>query len=130
MDVTVLGNAPSILETELAKRGVTRRNVFSVHYLSVAMNVVAGTELLVTAPHRLAGSLINRDTTKLLLLPKETRCFSYLMAWHLRLENDAQNLWLRQTIRDAVKEIPRCPSSSTRRAGGAFSGSSHAQIQP
>ena len=105
VDVTVLSKSSSFLETDLAKRGVTRRNVFSVPYFSVAMNVVAGTELMVTAPHRLAALLINRATTKLLLLPKEISGFKYLMAWHPRLENDVQNVWLRQTIREAVKEI-------------------------
>lgn len=111
LDVSVSSSRPSFLERTLARRGLARRNVFSVPYFSVAMSVVAGTELMVTVPHRLAASLIDRDRTKILLLPREVCGYQYLMAWHPRLESDAQNLWLRQTVREAAKELPPLPES-------------------
>jgi DNA-binding transcriptional LysR family regulator len=109
IDVTVLSHSQSFLERDLAKRGATRRNVFCVPYFSVAMNAVAGTEFMTTVPRRLAESIINRATTKLLLLPKEISGFKYLMAWHPRMETDSQNSWLRQTMRDAARKIQRLP---------------------
>ena len=60
---------------------------------------------MTTVPRRLAGLLINPAKTKLLELPREISGYKYLMAWSARLETDVQHLWLRQTIRDAAKEI-------------------------
>ncbi len=105
IDVTLLNRSPSFLERDLAKRGLTRRNVFHVPYFSVAIQAVAGTELMTTVPRRLAKLLIDPATTKMLPLPNEISGFEYLMAWHPRLETDAQHLWLRQAIRAAAKEI-------------------------
>ncbi len=105
IDVTVLSHSQSLLERELARRGLTRRNVFHVPYFSVAIHAVAGTELMTTVPRRLAGLLVNPAKAKLLELPREIREYKYLMAWTARLETDAQHRWLRQTVRAAAQEI-------------------------
>ena len=106
LDVTVSRSHQSYLEKDLAKLGFTRHNVFSVPYFSVALHMVAGTGLMATIPRRLAESLINPRTTKLLRLPKKISRYTYMMAWHPRLEGDVQNRWLRQIIADAAKEMP------------------------
>ena len=105
VDVTVLSHSQSLLERNLAKRGLARRNVFHVPYFSVAIHAVAGTDLMTTVPRRLAGLLIDPAKTKLLELPREVSGYKYLMAWSPRLETDVQHLWLRQTIRAAAQEI-------------------------
>ena len=105
IDVTVLSHSQSMLERDLAQRGLTRRNVFHVPYFSVAIQAVAGTKLMTTVPRRLAGLLVNPAKAKLLELPKEIRSYKYLMAWNPRLETDVQHRWLRQTIRSAAKEV-------------------------
>ena len=119
IDVTVLSHTQSFLEQRIAKLGKTRRNVFYVPYFSAAMNAVAGTSLMTTVPRRLAESLINRATTKLLLLPREISGFKYLMAWHPRLETDAKHRWLRRTICDAANKISPLPKGGHGGDGSA-----------
>ena len=102
IDVTVLNHSQSFLERDLAKRGLTRHNVFHVPYFSVAINAVVGTRLMTTVPYRVAGLLIDPATAKMLRLPKEISGYNYLMAWHARVETDTQHRWLRQTIRETA----------------------------
>lgn len=120
LDVTLSTSHQSFLEKDLARLGFTRRNVFTVPYFSVALNAVASTELMATVPRRFAELLINPATTKILRLPEAICRYKYLMAWHPRLEADVQNLWLRQSIRSAAKELPPLPPD--RRGSGSGRG--------
>jgi DNA-binding transcriptional LysR family regulator len=104
--VSTLGGRQTIPESALASHGVARRCVVSVPYFSVALHMVAGTELIVTAPQRLAESRIDRSTAKILQPPGEIGRFQYLMAWHKRLDTDAAHRWMRHTIREATTSIP------------------------
>lgn len=105
IDVTLLNHSQSFLERDLAKRGLARRNVLHVPYFSVAIQAVAGTRLMTTVPCRVARLLMAADKTKMLRLPKEIGGYQYVMAWHARVETDTQHQWLRQTVREAAKDI-------------------------
>ena len=93
---------------ELALRAVNKRRrcPITVPYFTVAIKMVESTPFLVTAPRRLAQSIANPKTTRLISPPKQMAAFSYMMYWHPRQESDVQHRWLRQTIRDVTRSIP------------------------
>ena len=62
------------------------------------MNIVAGTILIATMPKRMAMAHAQNPELKIMKAPKPLDAFSYLMAWHPRMDSDAAHIWLRHII--------------------------------
>ena len=104
--VNVFHGQQTIPELALAAIGKRRRCQISVPYFTVSLKMVEATPFLVTLPRRLAQAHANRSETRFLLPPKELKGYAYKMYWHPRQERDQRHRWLRQTIRNATREIP------------------------
>ena len=105
ISVNTLHGRQPIPDAALAKLGLYRHCAFSVPYFSAALRMVAGTSLIATLPRTMSELLIDRRTIRLVMPPKELQTLQYVMVWHKRQEIDPRSLWLRQTMREATKDL-------------------------
>lgn len=103
--VNVMHGRQTLPELAIANVGERRKCPVSVPYFTVAMKMVESTPFLVTVPRRLAQAYADLSKVRLLLPPAELTGFSYMMYWHPRRDSDPQHRWLRQTIKDATRDI-------------------------
>ena len=103
--VGILGGQPTIPDKRLAGIGEKRRCPIWVPYFTAAIRCVPGTPLLATIPSRLARFESKNPAIKILKPPEVMGKFSYVMAWHPRMNTDAAHLWLRRAIRETAKGL-------------------------
>ncbi|HKX26882.1 MAG TPA: LysR family transcriptional regulator [Blastocatellia bacterium] len=103
--VSTLDSEHTIIEKSLALIGAKRRSGIRMPCFAIALRCLAGTDLIVTVPNRLAEVLVRDSSLKILKPPSELRAFKYLMLWHPRINTDAAHIWLRQTFTQAGKEV-------------------------
>ena len=104
--VTILDGSQTTPDQRLKAAGMKRRVAFRVPYFYVAIQAVAGTDLVATIPRRLAmlpESL--HSELRIAKAPKLMGRLRYLMAWHPRLDSDASHTWLRSSIREVTRAI-------------------------
>jgi DNA-binding transcriptional LysR family regulator len=105
--VTIFGGTQTIPEKRLAAAGLKRHCPVWVSCFSNAIQSVAGTKLIATVPKRIGVYEDHNPALKIVKPPKIMTGFSYLMAWHPRMNTDAAHLWLRNAIQQVAKIIPR-----------------------
>ena len=93
------GGAPgSLVDTELERRGLSRRIALTVSSFLVAPLIVSETDYISTSPERLLRRLTARLQLRLLGPPLPLPSFEFSLAWHPRLDHDAAHEWLRAQI--------------------------------
>lgn len=103
--VDILGGIQTHPDKHLSAIGEKRRCPLVVAHHTVAMRVVAVTDMIATVPRRMALLEAPRKTTKILEGPAALGSFKYVMIWHRRMQTDAQHVWLRSIIREAGKRL-------------------------
>jgi DNA-binding transcriptional LysR family regulator len=96
--VDTFGGTQSIPDQRLATGQRKRRIAFIVPFHNVAIEMVAGTNLIATMPRRMAMDHAQNPELKIMSAPKPLDAFSYLMVWHPRMDSDAAHIWLRHVI--------------------------------
>jgi len=92
----------TIPDKQLAAIGAKRNSCVRVPYFGVALQCLAGTELVLTLTSGMT-SVVKRDRRlRLVKAPQELHAFHFLMAWHPRLNSDPRHLWLRDAIRSTT----------------------------
>jgi len=96
--ITSGGDKRRGVDKALASLGLSRRIGLEVPYYTSALNIVTGSQLLLTMPEHIA-----RHTTEQLglvqsPLPFETPTFTYSLIWHERHHQDASHRWLRRML--------------------------------
>ncbi len=113
--VNILEERQPTLDAALTKLNLNRDCALSVPYFSVALRMVAGSNLIATLPRCMSELLVDRRTIRLIRPPREVESFRYVMVWHKRQHADPRNVWLRQTIREITAEFLASMSSKRRR---------------
>src|ERR1700740_906723 len=89
----------TIPDKQLAAIGAKRNACVHVPYFGVALQCLAGTELVLTLTSGMT-SVVKRDRRlRLVKAPQELHAFHFLMAWHPRKNTDPRHVWLRGVIR-------------------------------
>jgi DNA-binding transcriptional LysR family regulator len=101
--VAPAGTPGSLVDTELARRGLTRRIALRVTNFLIAPVVVCETDFVNTMPARLARQLAQRYPLRLLPPPLDLPRFEYGMFWHPRLDEDPAQRWLRDFVAEVSK---------------------------
>jgi DNA-binding transcriptional LysR family regulator len=86
------------LDRRLEALGRPRRASVTVPYHTAAAAAVTGTTLVATLPRAFAIQHATPGTTTVIPAPEEIGTMRYAMSWHPRLDNDAAQRWLRNTI--------------------------------
>jgi DNA-binding transcriptional LysR family regulator len=88
----------------LARKGRTRRIVFSVPHLLTLPAMLAGTDLLAAVPARLAAALGSAPVATF-ALPVPTEEWRVMMLWNATTRRDRARGFLRETVRRAAASV-------------------------
>lgn len=86
------------IERALAAQGLRRRIALALPHWSAAVEVLAGTDLILTVASRAVGSLRQHKTLRQFTPPLAIPSFDYQQAWHSRKDSDPGHRWLRETV--------------------------------
>jgi DNA-binding transcriptional LysR family regulator len=92
------GSPGSVVDTELERRGKSRRVALRVPNFLVAPAVVAQSDFISTVPERLARRIAKSHAVQLLAAPIPLPRFTMSLGWHARVDNDPAHRWLRQIM--------------------------------
>jgi DNA-binding transcriptional LysR family regulator len=99
--VSPRGDLNGFVDDELAKRGLTRHVVMAINHFAAAPNLVARTDLVVTAPRKVLEAYASERTVIFPAPVEAPRAFRRLdMLWHERLARHPAHQWFRSTIRE------------------------------
>jgi DNA-binding transcriptional LysR family regulator len=99
------GAAGSLVDDELAKRGLTRNVALCVSNFLIAPIVVSETDFINTMPRRLAQQLVKRYPLRVLPTPLPLPKFGLSSMWHPRLDRDPAHVWLRDLVKRVAHEV-------------------------
>jgi DNA-binding transcriptional LysR family regulator len=100
------GRARSIIDEQLAARGVTRRVAAVVPTYLLALWLASQTDYLALVPRRVAQAAAARFGLRMAPLPVAQTSFVIAQAWHPRFDDDPAHLWLRNTLRAIASARP------------------------
>ncbi|MFJ4454845.1 LysR family transcriptional regulator [Pseudomonas sp. NPDC089392] len=86
------------IERALAALGLRRRIALALPHWSAAVEVLAGTDLILTVASRAVGSLHPHKALRQFEPPLAIPAFDYQQAWHSRKDSDPGHRWLRETV--------------------------------
>jgi DNA-binding transcriptional LysR family regulator len=115
--VSPSGEGPGLVDRILDEQGLQRRIALRVPHFATALEVVAQSDLVLTAPAALrqlsaASSLMCRP------VPFGVPEHAITMIWHPRFTEDPAHRWLRQRMVDVTQAVPSRPRK-TRQKGQA-----------
>jgi DNA-binding transcriptional LysR family regulator len=94
------GGFVGAVDASLQALGRSRRVQISVDSFLLVPSLIVGTDLIATVPARLARHWA--EQLAVVSVPLEVRGFSVSMAWHPRAHADSAQVWLRETLRQAL----------------------------
>jgi DNA-binding transcriptional LysR family regulator len=110
--IASMGSGHQQLERTLAERGVHENVALRVPHFVVVPVIVAGTDLVVSLPSRVAGASARLVKVKVHPLPIPIPSFDVSLYWHERVENDPANLWLRKAMSELFGDRPERKKSA------------------
>ena len=110
--IASMGSGHQMLERTLAERGVHDNVALRVPHFVVVPVIVAGTDLVVSVPSRVAGASRRLVKVKVHPLPIPIPSFDVSLYWHERVENDPANQWLRQAMQELFGDRPERKKSA------------------
>jgi DNA-binding transcriptional LysR family regulator len=96
------GTPGSIVDSELSRRGLSRRVVLQVSSFVVAPQVIAESDLISTGPELLWRRMSHHYPVVLLPAPLRLSRFELCLVWHARREHDPAHVWMRRAVARAV----------------------------
>ena len=86
------------IERALAALGLSRHIALVLPHWSAALEVLPGTDLVLTVASRAAASVERYDTLARFSPPFTAPRIAYQQAWHARKDNDPAHRWLREAL--------------------------------
>ncbi|REF25815.1 LysR family transcriptional regulator [Xenorhabdus cabanillasii] len=86
------------IEKTLTSLGLKRHIALALPHWSVAVELLPGTDLILTVASRILEPMCRYKTLRQFKPPFVLPEFTYQQAWHIRRERDAAHRWLRQAI--------------------------------
>ena len=98
--IASMGSGHQALERTLSEHGVQDNVALRVPHFVVVPLIVAGTDLIVSLPSRVADATGRLVKVKVHPLPIAIPSFDVMMYWHERVDNDPANQWLRNAVQE------------------------------
>ncbi|MBT9183609.1 LysR family transcriptional regulator [Pectobacterium punjabense] len=95
--ITMHPDSANEIDSTLAASGQSRNVVLALPHWHAAINLIAGTDLILTAARR-SMSQINTPDLHVFPPPFTIPNFAFQQVWHTRRESDPAHLWLRKAI--------------------------------
>ncbi|WP_109512719.1 LysR family transcriptional regulator [Pseudomonas ovata] len=105
-------DAQDEVERALAAKGLQREIVLVMPHWSAAVEVLPGTDLILTVARRAIGSLKAYKGLREFKPPLALAPFAYQQAWHRRKDSDPGHRWLREAILACSQPTGRAESAT------------------
>jgi DNA-binding transcriptional LysR family regulator len=86
------------IERALAAQGLRRRIALALPHWSAAVEVLGGTDLVLTVAKRAVGPMRQYKTLRQFTPPLPIPALAYQQAWHARKDSDPGHRWLREAV--------------------------------
>ncbi|HCI76138.1 LysR substrate-binding domain-containing protein, partial [Psychrobacter sp.] len=96
--VAMQSGANNEIERALSDAGLSRHVVMTLPHWGIANQLVAGTDLILTAARRSFDMTDSNSQVQIFEPPFPIESFDFKLLWHQRREGDAAHNWLRQLI--------------------------------
>lgn len=93
------------VDEALGKRGLQRRVAVRIGSFLSALQLVARSDLLLTAPERLVRALLGTLPLRVLEPPLELPRFAIYQVWHERRQEDPAHAWLRSVLAEIARSL-------------------------
>jgi DNA-binding transcriptional LysR family regulator len=103
--VSPRGRPGSLVDAELAKRGLERRVALVVPHFAVAPMIVARSDLVLTVPERIAHAFAAMLPLRTVPPPLELPGFDVVQLWHERRQQDRPHTWLRGLVLSVCRSL-------------------------
>lgn len=100
--ISPTGSGSSPVDDLLAEQGLRRRIALRIRYFLAAPMVVARSNLVLTAPRRLAEVFARHFALEVYEPPVALSSFTLEQLWHERYDADPAHRWLRERVQAAV----------------------------
>jgi len=101
--VAMRPDAPSEIDLALAETGMRRHVALVLPHWGAALDVVPGTDLILTVAARAVTAVPHR-ALRAFAPPIELAPVPFQQAWHVRREADPAHRWLRQTVWECCRQ--------------------------
>lgn len=98
------GEGPGLVDQVLATQGLERRIALRIAYFLAAPLAIASSDLVLTAPTRLARRFAELAPLRVLPPPLPLPTYTSFLVWPARLHGDEAHRWLREAVVRAVGE--------------------------
>ena len=115
--VTITGRGGGAVDAALERAGRSRRIALRIQNFLAAPWLVAGSDLAVILPRRLAEHVAKPAGLAIFDLPVDLGTLTLSQIWHARRHRDPANAWLREVIAAAARPLDR--ARALRRAAKA-----------
>jgi DNA-binding transcriptional LysR family regulator len=105
VSVSRRGRLRSVIDDELAERGLTRRVVASLPTSSAALELAACTDLVTTVAEQVCRPAWTRLGLLARPLPFAVPPVPVILTWHHRNDTDPAHTWLRAQVRHALRTV-------------------------
>jgi DNA-binding transcriptional LysR family regulator len=92
----------NLVDSTLARQGLSRRIIASISHFTVMPFIVAKSDAIAMFPRRLAQSFAALTDLVVLEPPVDFEGFNISMAWHPRVHHDPGHRWLRSLFIRAI----------------------------
>jgi len=99
-------DAPSDIDAALAAAGLDRHVAVVLPHWSAALDVVAGTDLILTVAARTLSAAPAQPGLRAFAPPVALPAVPFQQAWHARRDTDPAHRWLRQAVRGCCASLP------------------------
>jgi DNA-binding transcriptional LysR family regulator len=99
------GRLSGAIDDALAERGLSRRVIASLPNSSAALELVARTDLVTTVAEQVCRPVWTRLELLARPFPFPLPLVPVILTWHHRNDSDPAHGWLRDQVRDALREI-------------------------
>ncbi|HVZ71079.1 MAG TPA: LysR family transcriptional regulator [Polyangia bacterium] len=99
------GTAGNFVDTELSRRGLTRRVALQISSFLVAPQLVAESDLITTGPELLLRRVSATHPVVLLKAPLRLPRFELVLVWHARRDHDPAHVWMRDVVVRAARAL-------------------------
>lgn len=99
------GTPGNFVDTELSRRGLTRRIALQISSFLVAPQLVAESDMITTGPELLLRRISATHPVVVLKAPLPLPRFELVLVWHTRRDHDPAHVWMRDVVVRAARAV-------------------------
>jgi DNA-binding transcriptional LysR family regulator len=112
--VTITGRGGGAIDAALERAGRSRRVALRIQNFLAAPWLIAGSDLAIILPRRLAERVAKPSGLAIFDLPVDLGILTLSQVWHARRHRDPAHAWLREVIAAAARTLDHAPPRASK----------------